>query len=51
VTKNFKDVYTHYAAISSKYETFALQVAYAWVGELLFKMGGTSANKKTRKFL
>jgi len=36
---------------SSKCETFALQVAYAWVAELFSQWGGTSARQKTRKFL
>jgi len=31
---------------SSTCETFALQVAYAWVAELFSKFGGTSASKK-----
>ena len=37
--------------LSSKCETFALQVAYAWVAELFSKLGGTSVRQKTRKFL
>jgi len=38
---------THNAAMfSSKRETFALQVAYAWVEELFSKWGGTSASQK-----
>jgi len=36
---------------SSKCETFAVQVAYAWVLELFSKWGGTSARQKTWKFL
>jgi len=36
---------------SSKCETFALQVAYAWVAELFSKWGGQVHVKKTRKFL
>ena len=36
---------------SSKYETFALQEAYAWVAELFSKWGGTSARQKTGKIL
>jgi len=31
---------------SAKCETFALQVAYAWVVELFSKLGGTSARQK-----
>jgi len=31
---------------TSKCETFAFQVAYAWVAELFSKLGGTSALKK-----
>jgi len=34
---------------SSKCETFAVQVAYAWVPEVFSKWGGTSARQKTRK--
>jgi len=42
---NSKDIYTHNAAMfSSKCETFALQVAYAWVAELFLR--GTSARQK-----
>jgi len=36
---------------SSKCETFALQVAYAWVAELFSKLGAQVHVKKTRKFL
>jgi len=36
---------------SSKCETFASQVAYAWVAELFSQWEGTSARQKTRKFL
>jgi len=35
---------------SSKCETFALQVAYAWVAELFSKWGAQVHVKKTRKF-
>jgi len=43
VPTNSKDIHTHNAAMfSSKCETFALQVAYAWVAELFSKLGGTS---------
>jgi len=37
--------------LSSKCEIFALQVAYAWVVELLSRWGGTSVHQKTRKFM
>jgi len=36
---------------SSQCETFALQVAYAWVAELFSKWGEQVHVKKTRKFL
>jgi len=45
-------VYNHNAAmLSSKCETFALQVAYAWVAELFSKWRGQLHVKKTRKIL
>jgi len=34
---------------SSKWETFAVQVAYAWVPEVFSKWGGTSARQKNYK--
>jgi len=36
---------------STKCETFALQVAYAWVAELFSKWGAQVHVKKSRKFL
>jgi len=36
---------------SSKFETFALQVAYGWVPELFSKWGAQAHVTKTRKFL
>jgi len=36
---------------SSKCETFALQVTYAWVAELFSKWEAQVHVKKTRKFL
>ena len=36
---------------SSKCETFALQLAYAWVAELFSKLGAQAHVKNTRKFL
>jgi len=42
-----KEFITRNAAMfSSKCETFAVQVAYAWVPELFSKWGGTSARQK-----
>jgi len=49
VTSKFKrySTYTHNATMfSSKCETFALKVAYAWVAELFSKLGGTSPSQK-----
>jgi len=37
------------AKFSTKCETFAVQIAYAWVPELFSKWGGTSASQKNYK--
>jgi len=48
---NSKDIYTHNAAMfSSKCETFALQVAYAWVAKVVSKLADTSPRQKSRNF-
>jgi len=45
-----KSITRNAAMFSSKCETFAVQVAYAWVAELFSKWGGTSARQKNYKF-
>jgi len=47
---NSKDIYNYNAALfSSKFGTFALQIAHACVAELFSKLGGTSARQKNYK--
>jgi len=49
---NSKDIYTLNAPMfSSKCETIALQVTYAWVAELFSMWGAQVHIKKTRKCL